>query len=101
MGNYSSESFDSESQSRESDTEDVHCLITDAYSDISVIEVFDFDYDEFTRDDLFKSLNDMVKEYKKLFQSFEEVKFKNQGLTDNINSPCVHKRTVVMISKLK
>ncbi|KZV44196.1 hypothetical protein F511_43650 [Dorcoceras hygrometricum] len=40
-------------------------------------EVFDFSNVEFTQEDLVSALNDMVKEYRKLSQSFEEAKAEN------------------------
>ncbi|KZV24674.1 hypothetical protein F511_36846 [Dorcoceras hygrometricum] len=43
-------------------------------------EVFDFSNVEFTREDLVSALNDMVKEYRKLSHSFEEVKAENISL---------------------
>ncbi|KZV06689.1 hypothetical protein F511_45829 [Dorcoceras hygrometricum] len=43
-------------------------------------EVFDFSNVEFTRDDLVIALNDMVKEYRKLYHSFEEAKAENISL---------------------
>ncbi|KZV33864.1 hypothetical protein F511_29851 [Dorcoceras hygrometricum] len=46
-------------------------------------EVFDFSNAEFTRDDLVTALNDMVKEYRKLSRSFEEVKAENTSLQNS------------------
>ncbi|KZV56890.1 hypothetical protein F511_15809 [Dorcoceras hygrometricum] len=42
-------------------------------------EVFDFSNLEFTREDLFTALNDMVHEYKKLSRSFEEFKAEKES----------------------
>ncbi|KZV37712.1 hypothetical protein F511_32613 [Dorcoceras hygrometricum] len=42
-------------------------------------EVFDFSSLEVTREDLVTTLTDMVQEYKKLFQSFEEVKAEKES----------------------
>ncbi|KZV34659.1 hypothetical protein F511_12462 [Dorcoceras hygrometricum] len=42
-------------------------------------EVFDFSNLEFTREYLVTTLNDMVHEYKKFSQSFEEVKAKKES----------------------
>ncbi|KZV17474.1 hypothetical protein F511_12580 [Dorcoceras hygrometricum] len=72
-----SESSSSSSSSRDSEQEEVHCLMADQTSDD---EVFDFSNIEFTREDLVSALNDMVKEYRKLSHSFEEVKAENISL---------------------
>ncbi|KZV25321.1 hypothetical protein F511_24417 [Dorcoceras hygrometricum] len=69
-----SESSSSSSSSSDGEHEEVHCLMADQTSDD---EVFDFSNVEFTREDLFSALNDMVKEYRKLSQSFEEAKAEN------------------------
>lgn len=45
-------------------------------------EVFDFSTNEFTREDLVNALHDMVNEYRKLSQSFDEVKAEKASLTD-------------------
>ncbi|KZV30336.1 hypothetical protein F511_37219 [Dorcoceras hygrometricum] len=42
-------------------------------------EVFDISNLEFTREDLVTALDDMVHEYKKLSQSFEEVKAEKES----------------------
>ena len=42
-------------------------------------EVFDFASDEFTKDDLVNALNEMVVEYKKLSNSFNEINLKNKA----------------------
>ncbi|KZV32816.1 hypothetical protein F511_24062 [Dorcoceras hygrometricum] len=57
----------------ESDDE-VQCLITD-----DTDKVFDFSNLEFTREDLFIAINDIVHEYKKFSQSFEEVKAEKES----------------------
>ncbi|KZV21186.1 hypothetical protein F511_28058 [Dorcoceras hygrometricum] len=54
--------------------EEVQCLMAD-----DTEEVFDFSNLEFTRKDLVTALNEMVQEYKKLFQSFEEVKAEKES----------------------
>ncbi|KZV14021.1 hypothetical protein F511_44602 [Dorcoceras hygrometricum] len=46
-------------------------------------EVFDFSNVEFTREDLVSALNDMVKEYRKLSHSFEEIKAENENLKNS------------------
>ena len=43
------------------------------------IEVFDFSSDEFTRSDLITALNDMVIEYRKLSESFNEINLKSES----------------------
>ncbi|KZV42561.1 hypothetical protein F511_19915 [Dorcoceras hygrometricum] len=50
-------------------------------------EVFDFSNFEFTREDLVSALNDMVKEYRKLSHSFEEVKDENSDLKNSSAEP--------------
>ncbi|KZV46725.1 hypothetical protein F511_13750 [Dorcoceras hygrometricum] len=72
-----SDSSSSSSSSSDSEQEEVHCFMADqTYED----EVFDFSNVEFTRDDLVIELNDMVKEYRKLSNSFEEAKAENMSL---------------------
>ncbi|KZV16375.1 hypothetical protein F511_11510 [Dorcoceras hygrometricum] len=56
-------------------------------------EVFDFSNSEFTRDDLVTTLIDMVKEYKKLSQSFEEVKDEKES--------CANKAELVSSSEMQ
>ncbi|KZV49711.1 hypothetical protein F511_30043 [Dorcoceras hygrometricum] len=72
-----SEYSSSSSSSSDSEQEEVHCFMADQTSDD---EVFDFSNVEFTREDLVSALNDMVKEYRKLSHSFEEVKAENISL---------------------
>ncbi|KZV52230.1 hypothetical protein F511_38563 [Dorcoceras hygrometricum] len=75
-----SESSSSSSSSSDSEQEEVHCLMADqTYDD----EVFDFSNVDFTREDLVNALNDMVKEYRKLSHSFEEVKAENADLKNS------------------
>ncbi|KZV20081.1 hypothetical protein F511_10155 [Dorcoceras hygrometricum] len=50
-------------------------------------EVFDFANVEFTREDLVSALNDMVKEYRKLSHSFEEVKAENSDMKNSSAEP--------------
>ncbi|KZV52323.1 hypothetical protein F511_31569 [Dorcoceras hygrometricum] len=68
------------SSSSDSEQEEVHCLMADQASDD---EVFDFSNIEFTREDLVIALNDMVKEYRKLSHSFEEIKAENISLKNS------------------
>ncbi|KZV21268.1 hypothetical protein F511_23393 [Dorcoceras hygrometricum] len=79
-----SESSSSRSSSSDSEQEEVHCLMADQTSDD---EVFDFSNVEFTREDLFSALNDMVKEYRKVSHSFEEVKAENCDLKNSLAEP--------------
>ncbi|KZV30883.1 hypothetical protein F511_10817 [Dorcoceras hygrometricum] len=46
-------------------------------------EVFDFSNTKFTREDLINALNEMVHEYRKLYQTFEEIKAENKGLKNS------------------
>ncbi|KZT76065.1 hypothetical protein F511_46911 [Dorcoceras hygrometricum] len=50
-------------------------------------EVFNFSNTEFTREDLICALNEMVKEYRKLSQTFEEVKAENVDLKNSSVEP--------------
>ncbi|KZV47811.1 hypothetical protein F511_39856 [Dorcoceras hygrometricum] len=75
-----SDSTSSSSSSSDSEQEEVHCLMADQTSDD---EVFDFSNIEFTREDLVSALNDMVKEYRKLSHSFEEIKAENISLKNS------------------
>ncbi|KZV17106.1 hypothetical protein F511_18447 [Dorcoceras hygrometricum] len=75
-----SESSSSSSSSSDSEQEEVHCLMADQTSDD---EVFDFSNVEFTREDLISALNDIVKEYRKLSHSFEEIKVENKILKNS------------------
>ncbi|KZV38091.1 hypothetical protein F511_30139 [Dorcoceras hygrometricum] len=79
-----SESSSSSSSSSDSEQEEVHCLMADQTSDD---EVFDFSNVAFTREDLVNTLNDMVKEYRKLSHSFEEVKAENADLKNSSVEP--------------
>ncbi|KZV47819.1 hypothetical protein F511_40338 [Dorcoceras hygrometricum] len=76
--------WSSSSSSSDSEQEEVHCLMADQTSDD---EVFDFSNIEFTREDLVTALNDMVKEYRKLSHSFEEVKAENTDLKNSSVEP--------------
>ncbi|KZV18664.1 hypothetical protein F511_40450 [Dorcoceras hygrometricum] len=69
----------SSSSSSESEQEEVHCLMANQTTDD---EVFDFSNTEFTREDLINALNEMVHEYRKLSQTFEEIKAENGCLTN-------------------
>ncbi|KZV30909.1 hypothetical protein F511_33444 [Dorcoceras hygrometricum] len=50
-------------------------------------EVFDFSNTEFTREDLINTLNEMVHEYRKLSQTFEEIKAENGCLKSSSVEP--------------
>ncbi|KZV18579.1 hypothetical protein F511_42500 [Dorcoceras hygrometricum] len=50
-------------------------------------ELFDFYNTEFTREDLINELNEMAHEYRKLSQTFEEVKAENKGLKNSSVEP--------------
>ncbi|KZV56162.1 hypothetical protein F511_16541 [Dorcoceras hygrometricum] len=78
------DSSSSSFSSSDSEQEEVHCLMADQTSDD---EVFDFSNIEFTREDLISALNDMVKEYRKLSQTFEEVKAENDDLKNSSVEP--------------
>ncbi|KZV41278.1 hypothetical protein F511_40341 [Dorcoceras hygrometricum] len=75
-----SDSSSSSSSSSDSEQEEVHCLMADQTSDD---EVFDFSNIEFTREDLLNALNDIIKEYRKLSHTFEELKAENNGLKNS------------------
>ncbi|KZV40194.1 hypothetical protein F511_05671 [Dorcoceras hygrometricum] len=72
------------SSSSESEKEEVHCLMVNQTTDD---EVFDFSNSEFTREDLITTLNEMVHEYRKLSQTFEEIKAENGGLKNSSDEP--------------
>ncbi|KZV46990.1 hypothetical protein F511_33003 [Dorcoceras hygrometricum] len=74
------DSSSSSSSSSDSELEEVHCLMVNQTSDD---EVFDFSNVEFTREDLVSALTDMVKEYRKLSHSFEEIKAENENLKNS------------------
>ncbi|KZV26561.1 hypothetical protein F511_23857 [Dorcoceras hygrometricum] len=75
-----SDSSSGSSSSSDSEQDEVHCLMANQTSDD---EVFDFSNIEFTREDLVSALNDMVKEYRKLCHSFEEIKAENENLKNS------------------
>ncbi|KZV33443.1 hypothetical protein F511_17759 [Dorcoceras hygrometricum] len=50
-------------------------------------EVFDFSNTEFTREDLINALNEVVHEYRKLSQTFEEVNAENNSLKNSSVEP--------------
>ncbi|KZV49886.1 hypothetical protein F511_41426 [Dorcoceras hygrometricum] len=79
-----SDSSSSSSSSIDSEQEEVHYLMADQTSDD---EVFDFSNIEFTREDLVSALNDMVKEYRKLSHTFEEVKAEDADLKNSSVEP--------------
>ncbi|KZV42377.1 hypothetical protein F511_40661 [Dorcoceras hygrometricum] len=70
-----SDSTSSSSSSSDSEQEKVNCLMA---NDFMEDEVFDFSNIEFTREDLISALHEMVDEYRKLSQTFEEVKAENK-----------------------
>ncbi|KZV57157.1 hypothetical protein F511_41013 [Dorcoceras hygrometricum] len=72
-----SDSTSSSSSSSDSESEEVHFLM--ANQTTTEDEVFDFSNTEFTREDLINALNEMVHEYRKLSQTFEEIKDENKG----------------------
>ncbi|KZV26675.1 hypothetical protein F511_33097 [Dorcoceras hygrometricum] len=76
-----SDSTSSSSTSSDSEPEEVHCLMEDQTT--TEDEVFDFSNCEFTREDLINALNEMVHEYRKLSQTFEEIKAENKGLKNS------------------
>ncbi|KZV50841.1 hypothetical protein F511_20995 [Dorcoceras hygrometricum] len=79
-----SDASSSSSSSSDSEQEEVHCLMADQTSDD---EVFVFSNIEFTREDLVSALNDMVKDYRKLSHTFEEVKAENDDLKNSSVEP--------------
>ncbi|KZV42122.1 hypothetical protein F511_11116 [Dorcoceras hygrometricum] len=50
-------------------------------------EVFDFSNSEFTREDLINALNEMVQEYRKISQTFENIKAENGCLKNSSAEP--------------
>ncbi|KZV18146.1 hypothetical protein F511_28963 [Dorcoceras hygrometricum] len=78
------DSSSSSSSSSDSEQEEVHCLMANQTLED---EVFDFSNIEFTREDLICALNEMVHEYRKLSQTFEEVKAENVDLKNSSVEP--------------
>ncbi|KZV54993.1 hypothetical protein F511_25293 [Dorcoceras hygrometricum] len=76
-----SDSTSSSCSSSDSEPEEVHCLMADQTT--TQDEVFYFSNCEFTREDLINALNEMIHEYRKLSQTFEEVKDENNGLKNS------------------
>ncbi|KZV35430.1 hypothetical protein F511_34945 [Dorcoceras hygrometricum] len=76
-----SDSTSSSSSSSDSEPEEVHCLMADQTT--TEDEVFDFSNCEFTREDPINALNEMVHEYRKLSQTFVEIKAENNGLKNS------------------
>ncbi|KZV19845.1 hypothetical protein F511_22857 [Dorcoceras hygrometricum] len=64
--------------------EEVHFLMANQTTED---EVFDFSNSEFTREDLINALNEMVHEYRKLSQTFKEIKAENNGLKNSSDEP--------------
>ncbi|KZV38418.1 BTB/POZ and MATH domain-containing protein 2-like [Dorcoceras hygrometricum] len=79
-----SDSSSSSSSSSDSEQEEVHCLMANQPSDD---EVFDFSNTEFTREDLINALTELVHEYKKISQTFEEFKAENMDLKNSSVEP--------------
>lgn len=59
--------------------------MTDSELETTEEDIFDFSSEEFTWDDSIIAWNDMIMEYKRLSQSFEEVKIEIKGLADKSN----------------
>ncbi|KZV30662.1 hypothetical protein F511_43497 [Dorcoceras hygrometricum] len=85
----------SSSSSSDNEQEEVNCLMA---NDSMEDEVFDFSSLEFTREELISALHEMVNEYRKLSQTFEEVKAENGSLKNSSGEPDNLKTE---ISKLK
>ena len=61
-------------------------------------QVFDFSSDEFSKDDLVNALNDMVIEYKKLSDSFKDLKSDSKDFSKQTNETEVLKNRVFELS---
>ncbi|XP_073025164.1 uncharacterized protein [Primulina eburnea] len=97
---------DDQKKKDESDVEEIKCLMADVEPNSTSEKVFDFDSDEFTRIDLIKALHDMVGEYSRLSQSFEEIKIENLNLKNQVSKfTCLQENSCndlkVEMSKLK
>ncbi|KZV38213.1 hypothetical protein F511_25727 [Dorcoceras hygrometricum] len=79
-----SDSTSSSSSSSDSEQEKVNCLMA---NDFMEDEVLDFSNIEFTREELISALHEMVNEYRKLSQTFEEVKTENKSLKNSSEEP--------------
>ncbi|KZV25332.1 splicing factor 3B subunit 1-like [Dorcoceras hygrometricum] len=75
-------STSSSSSSSDSEPEEVHCFMENQTT--TEDEVLDFSNSKFTREDLMNALNELVHEYRKLSQAFEEIKAENNGLKNSI-----------------
>ncbi|XP_075504538.1 uncharacterized protein LOC142541977 [Primulina tabacum] len=73
-----------EEYSSESEDEKVECLMAIEDQESTDENVFDFNSDEFTREDLVTALHDMVNEFKRLSQQFNEVKTEKQNLENKL-----------------
>ncbi|XP_075489488.1 uncharacterized protein LOC142528329 [Primulina tabacum] len=74
----------SKESSSESEDEKVECLMTKEDQESTDEVVFDFNSDEFTREDLVTALHDMVDEFKRLSQHFNEATTEKQNLENKL-----------------
>ena len=84
--------WDESSSSEKEEEETVKCLMADDD------QVFDFSSDEFSKDDLVNALNDMVIEYKKLSDSFKDLKSDSKDFSKQTNETEVLKNRVFELS---
>ncbi|XP_075473884.1 uncharacterized protein LOC142504931 [Primulina tabacum] len=90
-----SEKSISKESSSESEDEKVECLMAKEDQESTDEVVFDFNSDEFTRDDLVTALHDMVNEFKRLSQQFNEATTEKQNLGNKLSfSSCSQQKEV-------
>ncbi|XP_075478913.1 uncharacterized protein LOC142519768 [Primulina tabacum] len=95
-----SEKSTSEESSSESKNEKVECLMAKEDQESTDEMVFDFNSDEFTREDLVTALRDMVNEFKRLSQQLNEAKTAKQNLENKLNlSSCSQQKEVDNLRK--
>ncbi|XP_075515843.1 uncharacterized protein LOC142550648 [Primulina tabacum] len=84
-----------EESSSESEDEKVECLMAKEDQESTNEMIFDFNSDEFTQVDLFTALHDMVDEFKRLSQQFNEAKIEKQNLENKLTlSSCSQQKEV-------
>ncbi|XP_073019403.1 uncharacterized protein [Primulina eburnea] len=90
-----SEKSSSEESSSESEDERVECLLAKEDQEATDEMVFDFNSEEFTREDLVTALHDMVNEFKGLYMKFNEADAEKKDLKNKLTlSSCSQHKEV-------
>ncbi|XP_073016746.1 uncharacterized protein [Primulina eburnea] len=90
-----SEKSSSEESSSESEDERVECLMAKEDQEATDEMVFDFNSEEFTREDLVTALNDMVNEFKGLYMKLNEADAEKKDLKNKLTlSSCSQHKEV-------